>query len=243
MAQIFYIPQATTSWIMHFTIICDEELNHKVHNTPVLVGIVICSTALLIFICQEIKSYYSSKRADVGPSFEVAIHGHEVVLDIPMDGIQLCGGWFVCPLHPPRVSTFMHGLEVIMCQYQESPLPPLSLSLSLFPSPSPPPPPPLSLCLYLSLSLSLSIYIFQLLRHSVDNYKPGMIIPSCEIELEWKGGNEPMKLNYKVLLRGVYPVDTFIRIIRHNTPQGQRKECYTDISCGRHEQRHISIQS
>ena len=99
---------------MHFTMICDEELSNKVRKTLVLVGIVICSTALLIFICQEIKSYYSSKRADDGPSFEVAFNGHEVVLDIPMDGIQLFGGWFVCPLHPPRVSTFMRGLDVIM---------------------------------------------------------------------------------------------------------------------------------
>ena len=31
-ARVFYIPQATTTWLMHFTIVCDLELCLKVHE-------------------------------------------------------------------------------------------------------------------------------------------------------------------------------------------------------------------
>ena len=46
--KIFYIPQATiTTWLMHFTIICDLELCLKVHNY-VCVCVCVCVNCLFI---------------------------------------------------------------------------------------------------------------------------------------------------------------------------------------------------
>ena len=60
------------------------------------------------------------------------------------------------------------------------------------------------------------------MRRSVDKYCPGHIIPSCQIELVWVNKEEyPKRLSYKLHITGVKPHDTYIRVSRNPSLQGQ----------------------
>ena len=63
----------------------------------------------------------------------------------------------------------------------------------------------------------------QLLRESVDNYKPGHLIPACQVKLVWSKVEEPPKeLSYMIHVTGVIPNDTHIRVTRDAVFHGQQ---------------------
>ena len=73
----------------------------------------VCVCVCVLIVCllfhlssdQVVESFYSGKRAEIGPYFEVNFDGEEVSLDIPKDGINLPNGWAIQPLvYPPKVS-------------------------------------------------------------------------------------------------------------------------------------------
>ena len=65
----------------------------------------------------------------------------------------------------------------------------------------------------------------QLLCESVDSYKSGRTIPSCQIELDWVKKDKPLeKLDYKLYLVGVNQPRSYLRIIRNPNILGQGKE-------------------
>ena len=99
-AQVFYIPQPPTTWLMHFTIYCDLELYLKV--CICYFGGFSCGV-ILLFNQQEVKQIYSEQGAEAGPFLAVTFDGDEVSLDIPEKKITLPCGWSIEPLVPPRV--------------------------------------------------------------------------------------------------------------------------------------------
>ena len=58
----------------------------------------------------------------------------------------------------------------------------------------------------------------QLLRKDVDNYKPGHIIPSVQVELDWTEKAE--KLSHTLRLVGVRPQKASIRVTRYPSLPG-----------------------
>ena len=59
----------------------------------------------------------------------------------------------------------------------------------------------------------------------MDSYKPGHIIPACQIELDWaKKDKQPEKLDYKLYLVGVNPPGAYLRITRKPMTLGQERE-------------------
>lgn len=132
-------------------------------------------------------------HAEAGPSFDVVFNEETVSLDIPEKGITLPSGWSLTPLvYPARVMMYS--------TYDHK-----STPLSVF-----------------CISFSHSLILFQLLHESVDNYKPGHPIPSCQIKLAWMKVEEPPKeLSYELYINGVNPPDTFLRITRRPTGKSQ----------------------
>lgn len=63
----------------------------------------------------------------------------------------------------------------------------------------------------------------QLLRESVDNYKPGHPIPACQVKLVWLKVEEPPKeLSYMIHVTGVIPHDAHIGVSRDTVFHGQQ---------------------
>ena len=62
-------------------------------------------------------------------------------------------------------------------------------------------------------------FFFQLLRRSVDNYKPGRTIHSCQVELVWKKPAE--RLSYMLHICGLRRAETYIAITRDPSLPGQ----------------------
>ena len=71
----------------------------------------------------------------------------------------------------------------------------------------------------------------QLLRESVDNYRPGHPIPACQVQLVWSKVEEPPKeLSYMFHVTGVIPHDTHIGVLRNPVFDGQ--QTYVDYIMG-----------
>ena len=109
-AHTYYIPQAATTWLMHFTIVCDLELCLKVSTCMYMC----CTDGYLIRLSpkfvQKVEAFYSRKKAEIGPYLEVTFDGDEVSLDIPKEGITLPSGWSLLPLvYPTKVRTYTSG--------------------------------------------------------------------------------------------------------------------------------------
>ena len=72
-------------------------------------------------------------------------------------------------------------------------------------------------------------FFFQLLRRSVDSYKPGRTIHSCQVELVWKMPAE--RLCYMLHIRGLRPAETSITITRDPSLPGQEKQLIVFFYC------------
>ena len=102
-AHTYYIPQAATTWLMHFTIVCDLELCLKV-----CIHHIVQTFSLHDFhplkLVQKVEAFYLKKKAEAGPYLEVTFDGDEVSLGIPKEGITLPSGWSLLPLvYPTKV--------------------------------------------------------------------------------------------------------------------------------------------
>ena len=72
--------------------------------------------------------------------------------------------------------------------------------------------------------LVMCSFLLQLLCESVDSYKSGRTIPSCQIELDWVKKDKPLeKLDYKLYLVGVNQPRSYLRITRNPNILGQGK--------------------
>ena len=67
----------------------------------------------------------------------------------------------------------------------------------------------------------LVAFSLQLLQRSVDNYKPGRKLHSCQVELLWNGPAE--RLSYTLDMSGVDLGSNYNTITRNPTLPGQRK--------------------
>ena len=58
--------------------------------------------------------------------------------------------------------------------------------------------------------------LMQIAKEDVDSFKPGLQLPSCQLELKWNGRNKPGDLTYMVELQGAKKPKNFFHILlRH----------------------------
>lgn len=69
--------------------------------------------------------------------------------------------------------------------------------------------------------LFITYFPFKLMRKSVDNYKAGRTLHSCQLELTWKEHAE--RLSHMLRIEGLIPAGTFIKITRNPSFLGQKK--------------------
>ena len=166
-ARVFYIPQAATTWLMHFTIVRDLELRLKV-----------CAYILHVGLSYNLNLSKISGGRNI-------LQKTESVLELPKEGKTLPSGWTLQPLfYPQRVRKL--GKQ-----------------------------------LYFNTIPWLCYFLFQLLRRSVDNYKPGRTIDSCQVELVWRIPAE--RLSYELNIRRLRPAETSITVTRDPSFPGQEK--------------------
>ena len=58
----------------------------------------------------------------------------------------------------------------------------------------------------------LVIFHLKITRTEVDQFRPGLSIPYCFLELRWTGGDHPHPLFYKVMLKGARPPKDYFYI-------------------------------